>query len=63
MSRLHQLTGFTQLRVPPVKGGDTPIEFPYTVRVTETWEETNYQFVEWTVGDFNRLGKTAGASA
>ena len=63
MSRLTHLAGFAQLRVAPVKGGKDPATFVYTVRVPEGFTETNYQFVKWAVGDFNRLGKTAGAAA
>ncbi len=63
MSRLTHLAGFAQLRVAPFKGGKEPAEFVYTVRVPEGFEETNYQFVEWAVDDFNGMAEQVRAAA
>ncbi|HHR6334795.1 TPA: hypothetical protein ACS735_002634 [Providencia alcalifaciens] len=48
MSSLANLTSHPQVRVSLRNG-----RFVYEIKVPNGYQETNYKFVEWLVGDFN----------
>lgn len=45
-----------QLRLPPVRGGKSPLP-DYVERLQGKWEPINHRRAEEAVGDFNRAGR------
>ncbi|WP_241627715.1 hypothetical protein [Rosenbergiella epipactidis] len=46
-----------QLRVLPVRGGQVPTLYCYTLMVYGKWIPIHHSFAEWIVGEFNQMAK------